>query len=141
MTDNDGIKETLQQSLAKGEFHEALGLKLVAADQERGLVTIEAPFRQLFERGTGSRQWHGGPIAAIVDIVADFAIFAKLGYGVPTANIRVDFLRPAIDTDLVAHGRVVKVGRTLAVADVEILNQQKKCVATGRGTYITARSE
>lgn len=139
MGDGDGIKETLQQSLAKGAFHEMLGLELVDLDQGRGLVTIKAPFRALFERGPGSRQWHGGPIAALADIAADLAILAKVGYGVPTANIRIDFLRPAIDTDLIAHGRVVQSGRTLAVADVEILNQQEKLVATGRGTYVTAR--
>ena len=139
MSDGDGIKETLRQNLAKGAFHEMLGLELVEVDQNCGLVTIKAPFQALFERGPGSRQWHGGPIAALADIAADFAIFAKVGYGVPTANIRVDFLRPAIDTDLIAHGKVVQVGRTLAVADVEIVNQHEKRAATGRGSYVTAR--
>lgn len=139
MNDSDGIKETLRQNLNTGAFHEMLGLELVEVDENRGVVTIKAPFQTVFERGPGSRQWHGGPIAAIVDIVADFAIFAKVGYGVPTANIRVDFLRPAIDTDLIAHGKVVQVGRTLAVADVEIVNKDEKCVATGRGTYVTVR--
>lgn len=139
MSDDDGIKEILRENLAKGGFHEMLGFTLMDLDQDSGLVTIKAPFQALFERGPSSRQWHGGPIAALADIAADFAILAKVGYGVPTANIRVDFLRPAIDTDLIAHGKVVQIGRTLAVADVEILNQDEKCVATGRGTYVTAR--
>jgi len=139
MSDGDGIKETLRQNLAKGSFHGMLGLELLDLDEGRGLVTIKAPFQVLFERGPGSRQWHGGPIAALADIAAEFAILAKVGYGVPTANIRVDFLRPAIDTDLIAHGKVVQIGRTLAIADVEILNQHDKPVATGRGTYVTTR--
>ncbi len=137
MTEGESIKEILQQHLGQGGFHAALQLKLVDADQDSGTVTIEAPFQTLFERAPGSRQWHGGPIAAIVDIAADFAIFAQLGHGVPTANMRVDFLRPAVDTDLVARGKVVQVGRTLAVADVEVSGQQKKLIATGRGTYVT----
>ena len=139
MSDDDGIKETLRQNLANGGFHEMLGLELMDFDQGCGLVTIKAPFQACFERGSGSRQWHGGPIAALADIAADFAILAKIGYGVPTANIRIDFLRPAIDTALIAHGKVVQIGRTLAVADVEIVNQHDKCVATGRGTYVTVR--
>ena len=139
MKDSDGIKDTLRESLAKGGFHQALGLELVEVDKDRGLVTIKAPFQTLFERGPGSQQWHGGPIAAIVDIAAEFAIFARLGYGVPTANLRIDFLRPAIDTGLVAYGKVVKAGRTLAVVDVEIMNQHAQCIATGRGTYVTAK--
>ncbi len=137
MTEGESIKEILQQHLGQGGFHAALQLKLVEADQDSGTVTIKAPFQTLFERAPGSRQWHGGPIAAIVDIAADFAIFAQLGHGVPTANMRVDFLRPAVDTDLVARGRVVRVGRTLAVADVEVSGQQNKLIATGRGTYVT----
>lgn len=137
MTEGESIKEILQQHLGQGGFHAALQLKLVDADQHSGTVTIKAPFQTLFERAPGSRQWHGGPIAAIVDIAADFAIFAQLGHGVPTANMRVDFLRPAVDTDLVARGRVVRVGRTLAVADVEVSGQQNKLIATGRGTYVT----
>ena len=139
MTDGEGIKEMLQQHLGKGGFHQALELELIDADQNSSTVTIKAPFQTLFERAPGTRQWHGGPIAAIVDIAADFAIFAKVGYGVPTANIRIDFVRPAIDTDLMVQGKVVKVGRTLAVADVEVVDQREKLVATGRGTYVTAR--
>ena len=139
MTDGESIREILQQHLGQGGFHEALQLELIDADQDSGTVTIKAPFKTLFERAPGSRQWHGGPIAGIVDIAADFAIFAQLGHGVPTANIRVDFVRPAVDTDLIAHGKVVRVGRTLAVADVTVVGQQEKLVATGRGTYVTRK--
>lgn len=139
MNDGEGIKELLQQHLDRGGFHQALQLELVDADQDGGAVTIRAPFQTLFERAPGSRQWHGGPIAAIVDIAADFAIFAQLGHGVPTANIRIDFIRPAVDTDLMIHGKVIRAGRTLAVADVEVMGQQGRLVATGRGTYVTRK--
>ncbi len=139
MNDGEGIREILQQHLGQGGFHQVLRLQLIDADQENGTVTVKAPFQTVFERGPNSRQWHGGPIAAIVDIAADLAIYAQLGHGVPTANIRVDFIRPAVDTDLIAHGKVIRVGRTLAVADVEVVGQQDKLVATGRGTYVTRR--
>ena len=137
MNDGEGIKELLQQHLDRGAFHQALRLECLDADAAGGAVTIRAPFQALLERAPGSRQWHGGPIAAIVDNAADFAIFAQLGHGVPTANIRVDFIRPAVDTDLKVHGKVIRAGRTLAVADVEVVDQQGRLIATGRGTYVT----
>ena len=62
--------------------------------------------RPEFERGAGTGQWHGGPIAAIIDTVGDYALIMALRRGLPTINFRVDYLRPAIKTALTttAHG-------------------------------------
>jgi acyl-coenzyme A thioesterase PaaI-like protein len=38
--------------------------------------------RPEFERGRGSGQWHGGPIAAIIDTVSDYALVMRLGAGI-----------------------------------------------------------
>ena len=54
--------------------------------------------RPEFERGAGTGQWHGGPMAAIIDTVGDYALIMALRRGLPTINFRVDYLRPAIKT-------------------------------------------
>ncbi len=139
MKETKSIKEVLSHHLSTGGFHEALKLELLEVQEDEGVVLIRAPFQPLHERGPNSGQGHGGPISAIVDIAADFAIFARVGYGVPTADLRIDFLRPAIETDLLARGKVIKAGKTLAVADVEVTDKNDRIVALGRGTYVTAR--
>jgi uncharacterized protein (TIGR00369 family) len=57
---------------------------------------------------------------------------------VPTINFRTDYLRPAINTDLLAHARVRKIGRTVAVCDIDVVSENGKLLAIGRGTYATA---
>lgn len=91
--------------------------------------------RPELERRPGTRQFHGGPIAAFIDIVGDFAIGMLVGGGVPTMNFRIDYLRPAIGSALVAVARVRRAGRTVTVVDVEIIDNEERVVALGRGTY------
>ena len=93
--------------------------------------------RPEFERGAGTGQWHGGPIAAIIDTVGDFALVMAIGKPLPTINFRVDYLRPAINTDLIATARVRRNGRTVGVVDVDVANAQGTLLAIGRATYAT----
>ena len=50
-------------------------------------------------------------------------------------NFRTDYLRPAIKTNLRAEARVRRVGRTVGVVDVDVLDDSGKLVAVGRGTF------
>ena len=63
---------------------------------------------------------HGGIIGALIDVAADFALAAKLGMPVPTVDLRVDYHRVAEPGDLVARGRVVRLGGTNAVAEASV---------------------
>src|SRR5260370_23393846 len=81
-----------------------LGLKVVSLDHERQEIRVRMDMRPELERRPGTRQFHGGPIAAFIDIVGDFAIGMLVGGGVPTMNFRTDYLRPAIGSALVAAG-------------------------------------
>jgi uncharacterized protein (TIGR00369 family) len=124
------------QALAdKSPFIAFCNLKVTELDLEQQTLTIYAPFRPEFERGVGTRQWHGGPIASIIDTVGDFAIAMLVGGGIPTINFRVDYLRPAVDTGLMTKATVRRLGRTVGVADVDIFNDKGVLLAIGRGSY------
>jgi uncharacterized protein (TIGR00369 family) len=112
-----------------------LGLKVVSLDHERQEIAVRMAMRPELERRPGTRQFHGGPIAAFIDITGDFAIGMLVGGGVPTMNFRTDFLRPAIGEALVATARVRRAGRSAAIVDIEVVDDQGKLVALGRGTY------
>jgi uncharacterized protein (TIGR00369 family) len=134
---NESLEELLRHHLEVGGFHQFLGMELVDFSKGEGTVTIRLPFREDFERGPGTRQWHGGPIAALIDIAGDFALLAKLERGVPTVNLRIDYVRPAIDTSLTARGRVIRSGRTVGLVDIELTDDAGRVVAVGRGSYLT----
>ena len=54
-------------------------------------------------------------------------------------NLQVDYLRMVgPDTDLIAHGKAVKTGRTIGVADVEIRTPEGRLVAVGRSTLVNS---
>ena len=129
--------DELQAMLDRSPFISFLGLKITEADPARELVTMTCAMRPEFERGAGTGQWHGGPIAAIIDTVGDYALIMALRRGLPTINFRVDYLRPAIKTSLTTTARVRRAGKSVGLVDVDVFNEQKALVAVGRATYST----
>lgn len=127
----------IQQAFDDSPYIASLGMRALAQDLESGELTVRIVWQAHFARVAGSRQWHGGPLAAIIDTVGDYALAQQLGRGLPTINFRIDYLRPAIDTDLTAIARVRRNGRTVGVADVDLFDDQQRLVATGRASYAT----
>ena len=137
MSDAPLAKEELQQKLAHSAFIDFLQLRVLTADPGKQQVVMRAEMRPEFERGRGTGQWHGGPIAAIIDTVGDYALVMLLGRPLPTVNFRVDYLRPAIDTALVITATVRRSGKLVGVVDVDVANEAGQLVAVGRATYAT----
>ena len=137
MSDLPLSKEELQARLAHSAFIDFLNLTVLSADPEKGEVVMRAEMRPEFERGRGTGQWHGGPIAAIIDTVGDYALVMLLGRPLPTVNFRVDYLLPAIDTALISSATVRRNGRLVGVVDVDVTNEAGQLLAVGRATYAT----
>ncbi len=133
MLNLEQIQETLDSSPAISSFQ--LGVRLV--DHDQGRVTLRMPFLSHAERGAGTGQYHGGPIAMLVDVAGDAAIAIFLDGWVPTINLRVDYLRPATGTYLDAHATVRRRGRTIGVVDIDVVDEDGRLCAIGRGTYST----
>jgi uncharacterized protein (TIGR00369 family) len=118
-------------------FMRFLGLEIVKS--EKGRVEIRLPFREEFRRVDGSDWLHGGVVSALADIAGDYAVMSETAPGVPTIDMRVDYLRPARQGDLTAVGKTVRVGKTVSVADVEIRDSSGALVAVGRACYASPR--
>jgi uncharacterized protein (TIGR00369 family) len=127
----------IQVLLGHSPFIRFLGLTVIEADPARQLVTMTLPMRPEFERIAGSGQWHGGPIAAVIDTVGDYALVMSLGRPLPTINFRVDYLRPAVNTALTATASVRRAGRSVGVVDVDVFDAKGSLVAIGRASYAT----
>jgi len=132
--------ETLREWLGLGGFQEQLDLTLLRTDRETGELVLSMPFHRRFERAPESGQWHGGPIAALIDIAGDYVLMMMLARPIPTISMNVDYLRPAVNTALIAHARVIRAGRSIGVAGIEILDDQQRLIAVGRGTYSTVET-
>ena len=110
-------------------------LGLVLEREGAGEVEIRLPFRAEFLRSDDSDWLHGGVTAALIDIAGAYAMVTHFKVGVATIDLRIDWLRPARASDLLASGRVVKAGRRVSVADVQVTDTAGTLVAVGRGLY------
>lgn len=132
--DADGVQAVLDGS----PFIRFLGLQVTEVDAGAGRVAMTMPMRPELERGgpiTG--QFHGGPVAALIDTAGDFAVAVAVGGGVPTMNFRVDYLRPSGGAALHAVATARRIGRSVAVVDIDVTDAEGRLTAIGRGTYAT----
>jgi uncharacterized protein (TIGR00369 family) len=128
--------EQLQERLLRAPYHRWLGLKVEEVGEWR--VTIRATWREEWVVNPERRYTHGGILAALVDLAADWAIGAQLGRGIPTIDMRVDYHRVALPGDLICKGRIVRQGSQFSVAEAEIYDLEGKLCASGRGVYLSA---
>ena len=127
--------EDIQAMFDRSPFISGLGLTVQALDYETSELTVFMPLNPSLERRAGTGQFHGGPIASFIDTVGDFAIGMMVGGGVPTINLRVDYLKPAVGDGITGTARVRRAGRTVAVVDIDVFDEKGSLVAVGRGTY------
>ena len=127
----------LQAFMDASPYIKFSGIQITELDHETETLIVRMPLRAEFERGPGSKQFHGGPIAALIDTAGCFALIMSTGTPVPTINFRTDYLRPAVDTQLTAEAKVRRVGRSVGVVDVDVFNDAKALVAVGRGAFGT----
>ena len=120
-------------------FMSTLDLKVLALDADKSELTVRMPLHAGLERRQGTKQFHGGAIASFIDVVGDFAVGMTAGGGVPTINLRIDYLKPAVGDALTATARVRRAGRSVAVVDIDVLDEKGALVAIGRGTYSPQR--
>jgi uncharacterized protein (TIGR00369 family) len=135
---SDGPLNTqqIQERLLQSPFNALLDLEVMNADPQKQEVVMRLKMRPEFERLAGTGQWHGGPIAAAIDVVGDYALAMLFGKPLPTINLRVDYLRPGRDT-LTLVALIRRSGKTVGVVDVEVLNEAGELVAIGRANYST----
>ena len=86
-------------------------------------------------------QCEGGVTATLVDAAAGVAIIGHLG-GRPatTVDLTVSYLRPVTQGKVHARSRIVKMGKTLAFATVEVKDSHGRLIATGSATYMLLES-
>jgi uncharacterized protein (TIGR00369 family) len=129
--------ERLQHQLLYPPYHRFLRVQPISADIVSGRAVIRLPFRSEFRRSPDLDDYHGGILAALVDIAAHAAVAVRAGRPALTIDLRIDYLRPVPGLDLTATARVLKFGASVAWADVEITGADPTLLVYGRGTFST----
>jgi uncharacterized protein (TIGR00369 family) len=129
--------QRLRHELQHPPFHRFLRPEPISVDAAAGVVVIRLPYRPEFRRAEDSSDYHGGVIAALIDLAAHAAIAVQIGRMAPTVDLRIDYLRAAPGVDLTATANVLRLGKSIGRADVEISGEGSSLLAVGRGTFST----
>ena len=128
--------EKVQALITRAPYHQWLGLKVVALHDDG--IELTATWREEWVVNPERRYTHGGLLATLVDMGADWAMVRKLGRPVPTIDLRVDYHAPAMPGDLTIRGQVVRMGGQFSTSEARVFDAAGKLLASGRGTYLTA---
>lgn len=81
--------------------------------------------------------FHGGMLMTVADTIACWAVLTKSGPDIQTAttDMNIRFLA-ACTSDVTAHARVIKYGRTMCPVAVDLYDINKKHVAVAQVNYI-----
>ena len=99
-------------------------------------VEIAATWRPEWIVNPEGQYIHGGILAALVDLGADMSLYSRIGKGVPTIDLRVDYHAPARG-NLRVVGKVVRFGKRVSSAQAEVFDRDGRLVASGRGVFHT----
>jgi len=92
---------------------------------EKGLVEISTHNRPEFSQQDGFV--HAGVCASLADSAGGYAALSLLPLGsrVLSVEFKMNFTRPAIGDTLRGRGRVRKLGKTIAVCELEVETRQR----------------
>src|SRR5882724_9261409 len=98
-----------------------LGTRVLRA--EPGCVHLSVERRPDLLQFSGS--FHGGVIAGLADHAAGGAVTTALPAGriAVTIDLHINFLAPADGPTIVARAQAIQVGKTVSVANVEVMTQ------------------
>ena len=114
---------------------EKLGMRLV--EQGEGYVQFSLPFDHT--NTTIADVVHGGAILSLADTAATGAIWSTVDepehYRGLTIDLSLSFIAAARGADLLANARVLKRGRSVCYADVEVVTIEGELVAKAKVAY------
>jgi uncharacterized protein (TIGR00369 family) len=126
--------ERVQQMITRAPYHQWLGLKVTALHDDG--IELTATWREEWVVNPDRRYTHGGVLAALIDLSADWAMVKRMGRPAPTVDLRIDYHGAAMPGDLTCRGKVIKFGNQFTSSEAYICDAQGKLLASGRGTYL-----
>ena len=129
----DDILPLGRQALASQPFSVLVGAELTAYSP--GQVEMAIPITPQLKQQHGFL--HGGVISYAADNALTFAAGSVLGPAILTSEYKINYLRPAVGTRLIARATVVYSSKTQAVCRCEVFAEcegKENLCAVAQGT-------
>ena len=114
-----------------------IGMRMVAVGDGTATFELVAGPQHSSPPGT----LHGGILCDLADAAMGCANATRLGPGenFTTVELKINFLKPVWEGRLTAVGSVVKAGRTIALTDCRVTDEEGSLVAYATSTCMTLR--
>ena len=116
-------------------YYELQSIKILEMKLGQSVLELELQPKHLQAGGIV----HGGVFSSLIDAAGFMAVFSQLepGLGLTTLEMKLNYLAPASDGRLIGYGRVIKMGRTINLAEVKVENQDGRLLAHGTVTLMS----
>lgn len=133
----DRIRMGLRGEVPPPPIAQLIGFTLTDVEPGRAVIAFEATPQHANPMGT----LHGGVLCDIADAAMGMAYASTLDEdeSFTTLELKTNFLRPIRRGKLVATGRVVNAGRTVGLAECDVVDDKDRLVARASSTCMTLR--
>ena len=120
-------------------FHGNLGVSVTRL--ERGSAEVYLPYQEMLTGNPNTPALHGGALATIADAAGGLVLLSHLRPKVQLATIdlRMDFLQPAMCSDLWCSARIVRLGAQVGFTSMQLFQEGERLVAEGRAAFSISR--
>ena len=123
-------------------FNRFIGLIVIEVSADK--VRWRLPFKEDLVGDPQRRALHGGVLASVLDVAGGTVCWAAMmdtNTRVSTVDLRVDYLRRGLCEDVICEAKLVRLGRSVGVARMEIFPESNSdyVIATGQGVYNLVR--
>jgi len=134
----DDLLTLVRERTQTNRFWRHLGVEV--EDAAPGRVRLRVPVRDELRNAPGAPV-HGGVLSALVDMAVGGALAtlheaSEGGVGQATLDLNVSFIGAATAGAVVAEGRILKRGRTIAFGEATVTDEAGRLLAAGRATYM-----
>jgi len=112
-------------------FNEYVGLQIVQRHAKG--VTVECRLRKELMNFAGVL--HGGVTATLADVAVGQALIRR-GLTSTTVELKINYLRPVTGRKVVARSHLLRIGKTLSTARVDVFDDQHNLAAVALVTYM-----
>ncbi|MRR15622.1 MAG: PaaI family thioesterase [Deltaproteobacteria bacterium] len=118
----------------EGPYFRLLSMNVTAMG--KGYATVEMDIAERHLNPFGGI--HGGVYSSLIDTAAYWAVYCDVEEddGLISLDVKVDNLAPVKEGHLIVHGKRIKAGRNICIAEAEIRDGQGRYLAHGTSKQI-----
>ena len=135
---NPEFKESLLNWMkTNNQFWTLLGMEIL--DLRKGWAKIRLPISEQLTNGIGVA--HGGAIFSPADSAVGMALVGMLEKDetLSTLEMKINYVKPISNGDIIAEARIVHRGTMTAVGDVDVRDKKGHLIAKAMATYAIIR--